>query len=140
MGDIDEETQLHFIDLPDSFLIHLFKLKLHFHLLAHKDVAEDQETCRKQDGGHQEPRPQTVTCGSWSIEVQLDPDAPEHLLVRNTATGSVYSYGYDNPVLGGNEYSRRYNLSSILYDRSGSEFFISEMTDQSPISTRSRTF
>ena len=82
----------------------------------------------------------TVTCGSWSIEVQLDPDTPEHLLVRNTATGSVYSYGYDNPVLGGNEYSRRYNLSSILYDRSESEFFISEMTDQSPISTRSRTF
>lgn len=79
----------------------------------------------------------SVSFGNWVIEAQLDPAEREHLLVRNVSTEAVYSYGYDNPVLGSGTYSRRHALSSVLYDRSGGEFFISEMTDRSPVSTKS---
>ena len=57
--------------------------------------------------------------------------------MRKVSTGAVYSYGYDNPVLGSGTYSRRHALSSILYDQSGGEHFISEMTDRSPVYTNS---
>ena len=77
-----------------------------------------------------------ITCGDWHIEAALDADEDERLLVRNIQNGAVYSYGYDNPVLGGQEYSRIYNLSSVLYDTKNGEFAISEMYDRSPISTK----
>lgn len=77
-----------------------------------------------------------IVCGAWQIEAALRADEDERLLVRNTQNGAVYSYGYDNPVLGGQEYSRAYNLSSVLYDVKDGVFGISEMYDRSPISTK----
>ena len=77
-----------------------------------------------------------IVCGAWQIEAALRADEDERLLVRNTQNGAVYSYGYDNPVLGGQEYSRTYNLSSVLYDTKDGVFGISEMYDRSPISTK----
>lgn len=81
-----------------------------------------------------------ITCGDWRIEAALDPSDPEHLEVRNTSGGAVYSYGYDNPVLDGQDYSRAYSLSSVLYDAEDGVFSVSEMSDCSPISTKNTTY
>ena len=78
-----------------------------------------------------------IFCGDWKISVSLQDIGIEYLQVCNAANGAVYSYGSDNPVLGGSEYMRMYNQSSILYDVVDGEFRISESYDESPIYTKS---
>ena len=78
-----------------------------------------------------------LLCGPWKIEVNLSSEKPENLCVTNTECGAVYSYGSSSPWLGGKPYYRQYRNSSLLYDEVDGEFTVSEMTDCTPVSSRS---
>lgn len=75
-------------------------------------------------------------CGDWVIEAGLDVSQPASLLVGNRSNEAVFSYGSDNPLLGGEVYPREYTQSSLLYDEADGEYKVTEQTDRLPASTR----
>lgn len=77
-----------------------------------------------------------ITCGDWVIEVNLDPSSAERLQVTNSSSAAVYSYGSDNPVLGGKAYARQYRNSSVLYDNMDGAYRTDEQTDRKPVASR----
>lgn len=77
-----------------------------------------------------------ITCGDWAIEVNLDPSSAERLQVTSSSSTAVYSYGSDNPVLGGKVYARQYRNSSVLYDSMGGAYRTDEQTDRKPVASR----
>lgn len=78
----------------------------------------------------------SLQCGDWTIEAGLDVSQPASLFVANRKNQSVFSYGTDNPLLGGEVYPRQYPHSSLLYDETGGEYRVTEQTDHRPASTR----
>lgn len=78
-----------------------------------------------------------ISCGAWNIHVNLNADEAEWLEVRNTENGAVYSYGFDNPLLGGQVYQRQSAGSSVLYDEVDGVMQVREEADMPPVSTRS---
>lgn len=77
-----------------------------------------------------------ITCGDWTIEVNLDPASDERLQVTSSSSPAVYSYGSDNPTLGGTTYTRQYRNSSVLYDGAGGTYTTDEQTDRRPTASR----
>lgn len=77
-----------------------------------------------------------ITCGDWAIEVNLDPSSAERLQVTSSSSTAVYSYGSDNPVLGGKVYARQYRNSSVLYDSMDGAYRTDEQTDRKPVASR----
>lgn len=75
-------------------------------------------------------------CGDWKIEAQLDAAQPATLLVSNRKHPAVFSYGDNNPLLGGEVYPREHPQSSLLYDETEGEYRVMEQTDYLPASTR----
>lgn len=74
--------------------------------------------------------------GNWTIHVELNASQPACLEISNKSLKSVFSYGTENPVIEGNEYSRQYLTSSILYDEINDDWNTEEQIDYAPISTR----
>ena len=77
-----------------------------------------------------------ITCGDWTIDVNLDPSSAERLQITSCSVPAVYSYGSDNPSLGGASYARQYRNSSVLYDETGGTYQTDEQTDREPASSR----
>lgn len=78
----------------------------------------------------------TLQCGDWSIEAELDASLPAALRINNRKNEAVLSYGSENPSLGGEVYPREHAQSSLLYDESEGEYRVMEQTDYLPASTR----
>lgn len=78
----------------------------------------------------------TLQCGDWSIEAELDASLPAALRINNRKNEAVLSYGSENPLLGGEVYPREHAQSSLLYDESEGEYRVTEQTDYLPASTR----
>ena len=78
----------------------------------------------------------TFTVGSWTITAELDASAEASLTVTHDTEPVVFSYGSDNPVLGGTVYARRYQGSSVLYDESAGTWQTDEAIDRVPVSIR----
>ena len=78
----------------------------------------------------------TFTIGDWTIEASLDTSEPARLQVTHATNPAAFSYGNDNPVFGGNLYTRGHAGSSILYDETDGTYQVREMTDRQAISTR----
>ena len=77
-----------------------------------------------------------ITCGDWTIDVNLDPSSAERLQVTSGSVPAVYSYGSDNVQTGSGVYARQYRNSSVLYDEIDGQYQAVEQTDQSPVSSR----
>lgn len=77
-----------------------------------------------------------VTCGDWTIYVNLDPSSAECLQVTNATVPVVYSYGSDNVQTDSGVYLRQFRGSSVLYDEIDGQYQVVEQIDQSPMSSR----
>ena len=77
-----------------------------------------------------------VTCGDWTIYVNLDPSSAECLQVTNATVPVVYNYGSDNVQTDSGVYLRQFRGSSVLYDEIDGQYQVVEQIDQSPMSSR----
>ena len=77
-----------------------------------------------------------VTCGDWTIYVNLDPSSAECLQVTNATVPVVYSYGSDNVQTDSGVYLRQFRGSSVLYDEIDGQYQVVEQIDRSPMSSR----
>lgn len=77
-----------------------------------------------------------VTCGDWTIYVNLDPSSAECLQVTNASVPVVYSYGSDNVHTDSGVYLRQFRGSSVLYDEIDGQYQVVEQIDRSPMSSR----
>ena len=77
-----------------------------------------------------------ITCGDWTIYVNLDPSSAECLQVTNATVPVVYSYGSDNVQTDSGVYLRQFRGSSVLYDEIDGQYQVVEQIDQSPMSSR----
>ena len=75
-------------------------------------------------------------CGDWNIVAELNTVQPASLLISNRKNQAVFSYGSNNPLLGGETYPREHPQSSLLYDEINGEYRVTEQTDHLPASTR----
>ena len=77
-----------------------------------------------------------VTCGDWTIYVNLDPSSAECLQVTSANVPVVYSYGSDNVQTDSGVYLRQFRGSSVLYDEIDGQYQVVEQIDRSPMSSR----
>ena len=77
-----------------------------------------------------------ITCGDWTIYVNLDPSSAECLQVTNATVPVVYSYGSDNVQTDSGVYLRQFRGSSVLYDEIDGQYQVVEQIDRSPMSSR----
>lgn len=75
-------------------------------------------------------------CGDWNIVAELNTVQPASLVISNRKNQAVFSYGSNNPLLGGETYPREHPQSSLLYDEINGEYRVTEQTDHLPASTR----
>lgn len=78
----------------------------------------------------------TFTWGDWTVEAELDASVSPRLAVRHRTEPVVFSYGEETPEINGKPYLRQATDSSLLYDETGGEYRVMEMSDRAPVSTR----
>lgn len=78
----------------------------------------------------------TFSIGDWTVEAVLDASKAPKLTVKHRTEQAVFNYSSDNPTLNGATYSRQHAGSSLLYDVKNGSWQVMEMTDRTPVSTR----
>lgn len=76
------------------------------------------------------------TIGNWNVEIQMDAHKPASIHITNKEVPVVFNYGTGNVSLNGEQYQRKYNNSSVLYDNVNGEYYIQEIKDYLPASSR----
>lgn len=77
----------------------------------------------------------SLQCGDWSIEAELNTKRPASLYIHNTKSKATFSYGKKETVINGEKYSCKDKEASLLYDIFDGTWNIEEMNDRKAFPT-----